>query len=228
MEISTNDQDDFSKPSRLIAPPPPTPGALRISTLNHVQRYRQLFPYRNQYTPLQVHNDELTSEKRANQMRFQLIQRALLNDLRGLLEASKTLEQRLKSERTTKWLSHSAIALGTQVIISKLIPSFLDFLSWSRRSMDEFSQRTTGNIQRLPLNPYFEGMLHFLQWFAYPIAFFHISRHEKRISDISILGDGLEDISWQVEQSKELPHDKITCLSDAKWDGIPWHLLEDS
>lgn len=70
-------------------------------------------------------------------------------------------------------------------------------------------------------------MAHFLQWFAYPIAIFHISRHEKRISDILILLDGLENLSWQVEQSKELLHDEIPCLSDAKWDGIPWRLLED-
>ena len=54
MEISTDDgHENSSKPSRLIAPPPPTPGALRISALNHVKRYRQLFSYRSQYASIQ-------------------------------------------------------------------------------------------------------------------------------------------------------------------------------
>lgn len=44
-------------------------------------------------------------------MRFQLIQDALLKDLRGLLEVSKSLERRLKSERNVKWLSHSLMYL---------------------------------------------------------------------------------------------------------------------
>ena len=37
-----------TKASRLFVPPPLTPGALRLSALDHVKLYRQLFPYRTE------------------------------------------------------------------------------------------------------------------------------------------------------------------------------------
>ena len=65
-----------------------------------------------------VNDDDSAHENKEGEMRFQLIQHALLKDLRGLLEVSKSLERRLKSERNMKWLSHSSMYLVSLPLLS--------------------------------------------------------------------------------------------------------------
>jgi hypothetical protein len=76
-------------------------------------------------------------------------------------------------------------------------------------------------------NGFASGTVEYLQWFAYPIAVFQISRHEKWLYNTSILRGELSDLLEDVEQGRELHNDKVLCLSDAHWDGVPWELLEN-
>lgn len=67
-----------------------------------------------------------------------------------------------------------------------------------------------------------------LQWYANPFAIFQISWHEKQVYNTSKIGGELSALLGDVERGKELHKDRLVCLSDACWYGVPWELLEDA
>ena len=117
-------------------------------------------------------------------------------------------------------------ALATQVFVSKLIGPLMSFLEQSVRPQNGFAYGRLGTTHRRMYSPYL-GMLQLLQWFAYPIAIFQISRHERRINDTSNLREELLALLGDVERGRELDDGAVVCFSDGAWNGVPWHLLEN-
>jgi hypothetical protein len=117
-------------------------------------------------------------------------------------------------------------ALAAQVLITNFIYPLLSRFYRRGGYPNDFVYRTIGGMQNRSRSIYL-GMVNFLQWFAYPIAIFQISRHEKRITDTSNLQQDLLSLLDNVEQCRVLP-DEIPCLSDANWGSVPWQLLEGS
>jgi len=204
-----------------------------------VKLYWQLFPYRAETVQ---ESDQLASTQAVrsagagngdgNRLRFRVVQDELARDLRQILGFTESLKQKLLDERRAKWLSHCLIALGAQAIIAKLFPSLLNILARTCRTVIATANvgsgpQRVGASQRFRPSPEFLGLLHWAQWFAYPIAIFHISRHEKRIGLTYSLREGLMELLREVERGSELGEELVRCLTDeGTWEEIPWGMLE--
>ncbi|KAN0069442.1 hypothetical protein V8E54_012457 [Elaphomyces granulatus] len=173
--------------------------------------------------PVLIHQDAAEKFSAVHRdSRFKILQNALLDDLTGLSLAARSLEKRLLSRRPMNWIVNCVIVVITHVIYIRAIPSIVNFLVRTRiqaAGLDwaqyrPFSFHETGRATWI------------LQWFLYPTAIYQISLNERGITKAATFKNDIAQLLDDVNKGRDLREESIACLSEERWNKIPWGILE--
>jgi len=242
MEVSSQQgagSQPQARPSRLAIPPMLGPGSLRISILTHVKQYRALFDDLKDrretsdedvsldglsIAPVFTHQDAAEKFSAVHRdSRFKVLQNALLEDITGLSLAAQSLEKQLLSRRPMNWIANCAFVAITQVVYIRAIPSIVNFLV---RTRIQAASLVWAQYRPFSFHETGRPMLWILQWFLYPIAIYQISLNERRITEAATFKNDVAQLLDDVNKGRELREESIACLSEERWNKIPWDILE--
>ncbi|VUC25922.1 unnamed protein product [Clonostachys rosea] len=186
-------------------PPEDVAQGLRIAILTRLQHYRQLWLGTTHRPP------RTGSPPDTSRAQLQMIQAALLQDIRNLARFTARLEKKLDRKKWIKW------------IVNPLLPILMQYLYLQLYKLPKFSAFTPQRERndRGQYRPAYLTVLSLVPWFAGPAALWRLFTYEEQVDRTARLQETLEGMEEQVDRG--LPVRDIGCLELSKWEDIRWH-----